>query len=143
LADIRYVIKPEFTGPLAALSLGLTLLRKSKANIWAELTEALEDSDSLITQNLSKVALDDEQIETLDTNGEVLRFLKIAPPVQVALCSCGLPYLVAGGAAPKTCLADPICHGVPIKPVAAIIRKSEKKAETNEEDEDNADYGDA
>lgn len=32
MADVKYVIKPEYMGPLAALSLGLTLLRKSKAN---------------------------------------------------------------------------------------------------------------
>lgn len=106
------------------------------------MTAALDTPDSAIAENLAKVVLSDEQVEILDTNGEVLRYLKIAPPVQVALCSCGLPYLVSGGAAPKTCLADPTCHGVPIKPVAATIWKPEKKADTTEEDEDNADYGD-
>jgi hypothetical protein len=48
--------------------------------------------------------------------------------------------LVAGGAAPKTCLGDTKCVGVPIKPAAATIWKAEKKADTSAEDEDNADY---
>jgi hypothetical protein len=141
-ADIRYTIKPEYTGPFAALSLGLTLLRKSKANTWAELTAALDTSDSPIVENLAKVNLSSEQIEILDIHGEVLQYLKILPPVQVALCICGLPYLVAGGAAPKTCLGDSKCFGVPIKPVAATIWKPEKKADTSDEDEENAEYSD-
>lgn len=35
MADTRYSIRPDYTGPYAALSLGLTLLKKSKANTWS------------------------------------------------------------------------------------------------------------
>jgi hypothetical protein len=130
MAETRYTIRSEYTGAWAALSLGVALLRKSKANTWSEMTEKLEDPESLVSVNLSKVVLSDEQIALLDTNDEVLQYLKNDPSVQVALCGCGLPYLVAGktataaaATAPKTCLADPRCESVPVKPAAATISK--------------------
>lgn len=134
MAEIRYNIKPIYTGALAALSLATTLLKKSKTNTWAELTTALADPESDATTALKAVVLSDEQVTILDRNEEVLQYLKVNPPVHVALCQCGLPYLVSGGAAPTKCLADPTCKGVPVKPSFATMDKpaAKKKAAAGE-----------
>lgn len=126
MAEVRYTLKDGYTGAVAALSLATALLRKSKANTWAQLTAELEDPESVTCEKLKQVILTDEQVELLDSNDEVLRYLKLLPPVQVALCSCGLPYLLAGGAAPTSCTADEGCTGTPVKPSAATIAKPEK-----------------
>lgn len=124
--------KDEYQGLAAAVSLGITVLKRTKQNTWDELTAAMAGADPVVVKAFKVLDLSDDQLELIGAHQPELSLLRIAPPVSHVICpACG-QYILTGDTAPTRCLVTPGCSGKPAKIAAAVNKKQEADAEESE-----------
>jgi hypothetical protein len=84
--------KEEYGELATAVSLGITLHKKTKKNSWSELIEAMCTDESALVKVFKAVELTDEQPGLISVHQNVLGWPAAhSPPVVLAICpSCGL-----------------------------------------------------
>lgn len=130
--------KDEYQGLAAAVSLGITVLKRCKQNTWDELTGAMAAADPVVVKAFRVLDLTDDQLELIGTHQPELSLLRISPPVSHVICpACGM-YILTGDTAPTRCLVTPGCSGKPAKIGAAVNAKKpvEEPAEAAAADPD-------
>jgi hypothetical protein len=127
--------KAEYQGLAAAVSLGITVLKRCKQNTWAELTAAMAEADPVVVKAFRVLDLSDTQLELIGAHQPELGLLRIAPPVSHVICPVCGTYILTGDTAPTRCLVTPGCSGKPAKIAAAV---NAKKPEPAAEDQDAA-----
>ncbi|HEX9087860.1 MAG TPA: hypothetical protein VF867_10070 [Arthrobacter sp.] len=115
--------KEDYQGLATAVSLGITVLKRTKQNTWAELTAAMSATDPVVVKAFKVLELDDAQIGTIMAYQAELGLLRIAPSVIPVICpACG-HYILSSDTASTRCLVKPGCPGKPFKVVAATTAK--------------------
>lgn len=116
-------VKDEYQGLAAAVSLGITVLKRCKQNTWAELTAAMSDADPVVVKAFKALDLTDDQLELIVAHQAELGLLRITPSVTHVICpACGT-YILSSDTAPTRCLVTPGCSGKPAKIGAAVNAK--------------------
>lgn len=116
-------VKDEYQGLAAAVSLGITVLKRCKQNTWAELTDAMAAADPVVVKAFKVLELSDEQLELIGAHQPELGLLRITPSVTHVICpACGT-YILSSDTAPTRCLVTPGCSGKPAKIGAAVNAK--------------------
>jgi hypothetical protein len=115
--------KDEYQGLAAAVSLGITVLKRCKQNTWAELTAAMAEADPVVVKAFRVLDLSDTQLELIGAHQPELGLLRIAPPVSHVICPVCGQYILTGDTAPTRCLVTPGCSGKPAKIAAAVNAK--------------------
>lgn len=111
--------KEEYGELATAVSLGITLLKKTKKNSWAELTEAMGTDDPALVKAFKAVELTEAQLGLIGEHQSVLGLLRISPAVVPAICpTCGY-YVLTADTAPSKCQVTASCTGKPFKVAAA------------------------
>lgn len=116
-------VKDEYQGLAAAVSLGITVLKRCKQNTWAELTAAMSEEDPIVVKAFKVLDLSEDQLELIGTHQPELGLLRITPSVTHVICpACGT-YILSSDTAPTRCLVTPGCTGKPAKIAAAVNAK--------------------
>ncbi|QOD05900.1 hypothetical protein [Pseudarthrobacter sp. BIM B-2242] len=116
-------VKDEYQGLAAAVSLGITVLKRCKQNTWAELTAAMSEADPIVVKAFKVLDLDDDQLELIAAHQPELGLLRIAPAATHVICpACGT-FILSSDTAPTRCLVTPGCSGKPAKIAAAVNAK--------------------
>lgn len=120
--------RDEYQGLAAAVSLGITVLKRCKQNTWAELTAAMAEADPVVVKAFRVLDLSDTQLELIGAHQPELGLLRIAPPVSHVICPVCGTYILTGDTAPTRCLVTPGCSGKPAKISAAVNAKKPEAA---------------
>lgn len=115
--------KPEYTGVMEAVSLGIALLKKCKANTWGELTTSMAAGDAATVKIFRSLELGDRQLQVLQENQEFLDLLRISPAVVPAFCSTCGEFVLTSDTAPTKCMVSSDCAGKPFKVIGATGAK--------------------
>lgn len=122
-APSKLVTKAEYDEPAIAVALGITLLKKAKANTWEQFIASAKNEDDLAVSAIQEFDLSPNQIGALQRNQSYLSLLCIAPMTVPTFCDkCGTMSLQAGTAV-KKCINTRGCLGAMYKPAAATKAK--------------------
>jgi hypothetical protein len=128
-------VKDEYQGLAAAVSLGITVLKRCKQNTWAELTEAMSREDPVVVKAFGVLDLSDDQLELIGAHQPELGLLRIAPAATHVICpACGT-FILSSDTAPTRCLVTPGCSGKPAKISAAVNAKKPAEEPAQEAEE--------
>lgn len=115
--------KDEYQGLATAVSLGITVLKRTKQNTWADLTAAMSATDPVVVKAFKVLDLDDTQLGLIVEHQSELGLIRIAPAVIPVICpTCG-HYILSSDTASTRCLVTPGCAGKPFKVAAAVTAK--------------------
>lgn len=115
--------RPEYSPQATAVSLGIALLKKAKANTWAELMLAAEQETEEVIKGVQAYDLTDEQYSLLQEYQQYVNLIKVSPSVIPTFCdTCDTVNLLSGGLQ-KRCINTRGCNGSMYKPAAATVDK--------------------
>lgn len=114
----------EGLSPLAVgVSLGTTLLKRTKHNTWPELVGAIQAGDEDVAKVFQTIDLTPRQLGLINAAQPVLNLVSITPAVTAAICpECGM-FILVSGTAPSGCSVTLDCPGKPAKVSAATGSK--------------------
>jgi len=118
-APVKLKTKTEYGAAETAVSLAIPIIRKSKANTWAEFIELARAEDINAITAVQAYDLSAEQMELLEANQRYVNLVQISPAVTPSFCdTCGTINLVSGTASSK-CINTRGCAGTMTKPTGA------------------------
>ena len=102
-------------GPLAAASLVTALLKRCASKSLEELYASVRAADPKIIAKLTSVVVTEEQLELIESHGDIVAYLRTGPTTNISQCDgCGKTTVVQG-TPPKRCVLTLGCAGAPAK----------------------------
>ncbi|GAB2733304.1 hypothetical protein [Nocardioides pakistanensis] len=133
---VRFDVPADHPRLAQAVSLGLAVVRHTKHKTWGDLVRAINADDPGTLALLAQVDITAEESDLLaDASTDyVLRLVRTAPLLTVAVCpECQAWVLLQGGAPPTRCKVTLRCTGKPVKASIAAKQKPDEDADPETE----------
>lgn len=123
-AAVPLVTKDEYGPAETAVSLSLAIIKKSKANSWAEFMQMAQRGDIAAVEAVQSFIVSDQQLALLEEYQHFINLVQVAPPITPSFCSgCHTVSLQSKGST-KKCINTRGCTGSLVKPTAASRGKA-------------------